>query len=246
MWPLPDSLARSQLNMKSSSHPKSRTAIKMYPPTTVTNLGCLAALAASLAVVGLVDAVELTFELPDNAKECFFEVIEKGTEATLEFQVVTGGHYDVDVTLTGPRKNEMYKEVKKQYDSHTFTADMTGEYKACFSNEFSTFSHKLVYIDFQVGEEDPLPGVGEHLTAMTQMESSSQEVHENLNAIIDYQTHHRLRETAGRKSAEGLNERVMIWSAFVTIAILFVGFGQVFVLKSFFSEKKPSALYGYQ
>ena len=50
----------------------------------------------------------------------------------------------------------------------------------------------------------------------------------------------------GRKSAEGLNERVMIWSAFVTIAILFVGFGQVFVLKSFFSEKKPSQLYGYQ
>jgi len=209
-------------------------------------LGCWGALAASLAVLGLANAVELTFELPDNAKECFFEQIEKGTEATLEFQVVTGGHYDVDVTLTGPRKNELYKEVKKQYDSHTFTADMTGEYKACFSNEFSTFSHKLVYIDFQVGEEDPLPGVGEHLTAMTQMESSSQEVHENLNAIIDYQTHHRLRETAGRKSAEGLNERVMIWSAFVTIAILFVGFGQVFVLKSFFAEKKPSQLYGYQ
>jgi len=210
------------------------------------NLGFLIALAASFAVIGFTNAVELTFELPDNAKECFFEVIEKGTEATLEFQVVTGGHYDVDVILTGPRKNVMYKEVKKQYDSHTFTAEETGEYKACFSNEFSTFSHKLVYIDFQVGEEDPLPGVGEHLTAMTQMESSSQEVHENLNAIIDYQTHHRLRETAGRKSAEGLNERVMIWSAFVTIAILFVGFGQVFVLKSFFSEKKPSQLYGYQ
>jgi len=219
--------------------------VKIYP-TAAMNLDCLAALVASLAALGLANAVELTFELPDNAKECFFEVIEKGTEATLEFQVVTGGHYDVDVTLTGPRKNELYKEVKKQYDSHTFTADMTGEYKACFSNEFSTFSHKLVYIDFQVGEEDPLPGVGEHLTAMTQMESSSQEVHENLNAIIDYQTHHRLRETAGRKSAEGLNERVMIWSAFVTIAILFVGFGQVFVLKSFFAEKKPSQLYGYQ
>ena len=32
-------------------------------------------------------AVELTFELPDNAKECFHEDIEKGTETTLEFQV---------------------------------------------------------------------------------------------------------------------------------------------------------------
>lgn len=193
----------------------------------------------------LAQAVELTFELPDNAKECFFEVIEKGTEATLEFQVVTGGHYDVDVILTDPHKNTLYKQVKKQYDSHTFKAEVTGEYKACFSNEFSTFSHKLVYIDFQVGEEEPLPGVGEHLTAMTQMETSSQEVHENLNAIIDYQTHHRLRETQSRKRAEDLNERVMIWSIGVTTAIFLVGLGQVAILKSFFSEKKPSQLYGY-
>lgn len=31
--------------------------------------------------------VELTFELPDNAKECFYDVIEKNVSATLEFQV---------------------------------------------------------------------------------------------------------------------------------------------------------------
>ena len=82
---------------------------------------------------------------------------------------MTGGHYDVDVVLTDPKRNVLYKQVKKQYDSHTFKAAVSGEYKACFSNEFSTFSHKLVYIDFQVGEEPPLPGVGEHLTAMTQV-----------------------------------------------------------------------------
>ena len=34
------------------------------------------------------DCVELTFELPDNAKECFHEIIEEGTESTLEFQVI--------------------------------------------------------------------------------------------------------------------------------------------------------------
>lgn len=189
--------------------------------------------------------VELTFELPDNAKECFHEVIEKGTESTLEFQVVTGGHYDVDIVLTDPQKKVLYKQIKKQYDSYTWKAEMTGEYIACFSNEFSTFSHKLVYMDFQVGEEQPLPGLGDHITAMTQMETSAQEVHENMNAMIDYQTHHRLRETQGRKRAEDLNERIMIWSAFVTIAIFVVGFGQVMVLKSFFAEKKPSQMYGY-
>lgn len=201
-------------------------------------------LAACATLPTTVHAVELTFELPDSSKECFFEVIEKGTQSTLEFQVVTGGHYDVDVTLTDPTKNVLYKEVKKQYDSHTWTADVTGEYIACFSNEFSSFSHKLVYIDFQVGDEEPLPGMGgEHLTAMTQMETSAQEVHENLNGIIDFQTHHRLRETQGRKRAEDLNERIMIWSTFVTLAIVIVGFLQVMVLKSFFSEKRPSQMY---
>ena len=59
------------------------------------------------------------------------------------------------------------------------------------------------------------------------MESSAREIHENLNAVIDYQTHHRLRETQGRHRAEDLNERIMIWSIFVTVAIFMVGFGQV-------------------
>merc|ERR1711874_525402 len=181
--------------------------------------------------------VELTFELPDNAKECFHEIIEKDTESTLEFQVVTGGHYDVDVVLTDPMRKVLYKQVKKQYDSFNWKAEKTGEYVACFSNEFSTFSHKLVYIDFQVGDEDPLPGLEAAQEPLTQMESSAREIHENLNAVIDYQTHHRLR-------AEDLNERIMIWSIFVTVAIFMVGLGQVFVLKSFFSEKRPSQMYG--
>lgn len=88
-------------------------------------------------------------------------------------QVVTGGQYDVDVTLEDPRKEIIYKQIKTQFDSHTFTPTIPGTYVACFSNEFSTFSHKLVYMDFQVGEEAPLPGIGEHVTVMTQVKIKS-------------------------------------------------------------------------
>jgi protein ERP2 len=84
-------------------------------------------------------------------------------------QVVTGGSYDVDVVLEAPNKEIIYRQVKSQFDTHTFTAPYTGEYAVCFSNEFSTFSHKLVYMDFQVGDEPPLPGMGEHSTVMTQV-----------------------------------------------------------------------------
>lgn len=37
-------------------------------------------------------------------------------------QVVTGGQYDVDVTLEGPRGDVIYRQIKTQFDSHQFTA----------------------------------------------------------------------------------------------------------------------------
>lgn len=74
------------------------------------------------------------------------------------------------------------------------------------------------------------------------MESSAQEIHKSLNSIIDYQTHHRLREAQGRKRAEDLNERVMWWSILETLAVLIITVSQVLVLKNFFAEKKPSQM----
>lgn len=160
-------------------------------------------------------------------------------------QVVTGGQYDVDVQLVSPTQEILYKQVKTQFDSHQFTAQVrhnigcyktspikwnplsslqaTGIYAACFSNEFSTFSHKLIYMDFQVGDEQPLPGVDEHSTVLTQLESSSQEIHKSLNAILDYQTHHRLREAQGKWVNVSLERRLSVFlqwdTAFIFLAL---------------------------
>lgn len=43
-----------------------------------------------ILLIGILEfclATELTFELPDSAKECFYEEIKKNTSCTLEFQV---------------------------------------------------------------------------------------------------------------------------------------------------------------
>jgi len=42
---------------------------------------------AQLLLCGWALGAELTFELPDNAKQCFYEDITVGTKCTLEFQV---------------------------------------------------------------------------------------------------------------------------------------------------------------
>ncbi|KAK7590257.1 hypothetical protein V9T40_001870 [Parthenolecanium corni] len=188
--------------------------------------------------VDLIFGVELTFELYDNAKDCFYELIEKNTSVTLEYQVVTGGQYDVDVIMHGPNGHPLYQQQKSQFDSHTFVAPESGAYAVCFSNEFSTFSHKVVYMDFQVGEEKPLPSVGEHITVMTLMESSSLDIHKKLSIVNDFQTHHRLREATSRKRAEDLNQTVFWWCFTETCVILFTMIGQVLVVRNFFSDNR--------
>jgi PREDICTED: similar to membrane trafficking protein emp24/gp25/p24 family member len=72
------------------------------------------------------------------------------------------------------------------------------------------------------------------------MEQTSVNVHENLNTILDAQTHYLLNEAKGRKRAEELNMRVMYWSICETLLIFIIGLGQVIVLKNFFTDKKSS------
>uniref|UniRef100_A0A8C3JU07 GOLD domain-containing protein n=1 Tax=Calidris pygmaea TaxID=425635 RepID=A0A8C3JU07_9CHAR len=84
--------------------------------------------------------------------------------------VITGGHYDVDCFVEDPNGRTIYKETKKQYDSFPHRTELQGVYTFCFSNEFSTFSHKTVYFDFQVGDEPPiLPDMSNRVTALTQV-----------------------------------------------------------------------------
>ncbi|KAG8277784.1 Transmembrane emp24 domain-containing protein 7 [Homalodisca vitripennis] len=74
------------------------------------------------------------------------------------------------------------------------------------------------------------------------MEMYSVELHLNLRRVVGYQTHHRLRESKGRKRAEILNERVFWWSLTCTTAILFVSIGQVLILKKFFSGENVDGI----
>ncbi|NXA74563.1 TMED3 protein, partial [Thryothorus ludovicianus] len=199
---------------------------------------CLAALLGALGAGG----TELTLELPDSAQRCFHQEIENGIKFTLDYQVISGGHYDVDCYVEDPNGKTIYQETKKQYDSFSHHTEVKGVYTFCFSNEFSTFSHKIVYFDFQVGDEPPiLPDMNNRVTALTQMESACVTIHEMLNAVIDSQTHYRLREAQDRSRAEELNGRVSYWSVGETLILFVVSIGQVMLLKSFFTEKRPSS-----
>lgn len=63
------------------------------------NVGLFVALLSLIAV----KCTELTFELEDNARQCFYEDIKKDTKGTLEFQVsirfILGGRTAISMNL---------------------------------------------------------------------------------------------------------------------------------------------------
>ncbi|XP_054477202.1 transmembrane emp24 domain-containing protein 3 [Anoplopoma fimbria] len=197
-------------------------------------------LSCLLLHVCVVFGTELTFELSDNEKQCFYEELETDVKFEIDFQVIAGGNYDVDSFVTDPQNNVLYNEKKKQYDSFSHTTAMGGVYKVCFSNEFSTFTHKTVYLDFRHGDEEPLIQTMNGATALTQLESSCVAIHEVLKVVADSQTWYRLREAHDRMKADHLLERVTYWSIGETVLLFVIGVGQVVLLKSFFSERKGS------
>ncbi len=44
---------------------------------------------ATALIINYVSSIELTFELPDNANQCFYEEIAKGVDCVIEFQVLS-------------------------------------------------------------------------------------------------------------------------------------------------------------
>ena len=194
------------------------------------------------ALLQAAHSIEMTFTLQEHEVQCFHEIIPKDKKFSLEYQVISGGHFDIDCNMMSPNSKTLYKEQRKQYDTFHHKTVEAGEYTFCFSNEFSTFAHKTVYFDLDLGDEstdigaEDESGEGAHATALTQLESSAYTIHESLRLVVDYQNHHRLKERIGREIAEYLCERVQNWSVGQTVLIVIVAFGQVYMLRKLFDK----------
>lgn len=179
--------------------------------------------------------VELTVQIPN--KMCFHEEIKADTKFSFEYQVIEGSDYHIDLALHGPGNHEIYNKQKQQYDSIHETASSAGVYTACFSH--NSLSTKVVYFDWVLGDaEDHLPV--SHHQSLTALESSTMYIHDRLKVIIDYQTHFRLREAQGRDHAESINETVAYLSLAEAMVLVIISIVEVFILRSFFSDKRGS------
>lgn len=97
-------------------------------------------------------ATALTYRLAGNEKTCFFsEVSRQNAKIAFYFAVQSGGNFDVDYSVHGPNDRQIMAGEKERQGDFVFTAQQTGEYRFCFSNEGYTASDKDV--DFEIAVE---------------------------------------------------------------------------------------------
>ncbi|CBY19148.1 unnamed protein product [Oikopleura dioica] len=191
-------------------------------------------------LLGIASSTELTFELEQRSIQCFMEDIPKGEQSILEFQVVTGGKLDIDIELKDSEDNIVYEKRRTSYDQAPFTAKIGGIYKACFSNKFSSISHKVVFLDWLVGDIDELERHDLPINEegpLSKADISAENVHSNMRKVRDYQTHHRLREASGRSFAEQLYTKIHFWGFLQSIIMVLVSLSHVVILRSFFQDR---------
>ena len=64
----------------------------------------------------------------------------------LVLQVVTGGHYDVDVVVEGPGREVLYREVKQQYGQFQFKPAIAGTYQVSVSTRSKLFCYQKLCV----------------------------------------------------------------------------------------------------
>ncbi|OAF67105.1 Transmembrane emp24 domain-containing protein 3 [Intoshia linei] len=192
----------------------------------------------------LVRGEELTFELQDNEEMCFFKDI-KTNNAAFNYLVLSGGNLDVDVQVRSPINQIIYVQRKSKYGDEELDVEHLGEYKICFSNRFSSISHKIVNFAISDYEDDAfdIPNdMKQKNTPITKLSELTNDIKHHNDVSEKYQVYFRNIAVRDRIATEDLNFAVQWLSIIMMSAIAVISLIQVSVLKSYFTEKSPSII----
>ncbi|KAG0360925.1 supernatant protein factor C-terminal domain-containing protein [Gamsiella multidivaricata] len=172
--------------------------------------------------------------VPAQERRCFFEVLEKGDNLHVSFQVGEGGHLDIDFWMTDPDGTLVEDATKSASATYNHEAKVSGKHEYCFSNQFSTVTEKTVGFNVLVMKpykEDPTHKIDP-------LENEIRELAAGIQEIRNEQEYTLARERTHRNTAESTNSRVVWWSLFQSGILFLVCVFQITYLKRFFEVKR--------
>ncbi|KAM3958649.1 transmembrane emp24 domain-containing protein 5 [Aphomia sociella] len=198
---------------------------------------------------------DITFTVQAGKMDCFFQKVGLNEVIDIEYQVIDATHGELDVSfqLADPEGLVIVTDYKKPENSHRHTATVDGDYRFCFDNTFSTFSQKTVFFDLMIDTEDEhdkdydddremeLGNAAEsYMMRIRDISESVSRMKDNVSAARRLQELHSAHEARDRNLAEDMCSRVLTWSMWQILLMLFVGVTQVYFVRSLFEDKHSS------
>ncbi|XP_067640551.1 transmembrane emp24 domain-containing protein 5-like [Eurosta solidaginis] len=192
---------------------------------------------------------EMTIYVEAGKNECFYHQVHIGETIDIEYQVIDGGHGDLDISFSmiDPIGLIIVSDYKKPENIHRHGANKEGDYGFCFDNTFSSYHRKTVFFELiieQEGQSSNNNDWNKVSTAKTPEELYEIQVHEILEYVGRVHIHlskaHQIlnmlrsNEARDRNLAEANYNKVNMWSLMQIIAMISVGLIQVFMLQSIF------------
>ena len=202
-------------------------------------------------VYSLPTSLSLTFEVENNENFCLYHQFNNTFEYLLSYGVLDGANLDILFSLDIEsidqqqefRHKQIYTNKITKKDSIHFFGNLNFVHRFCFSNEFSPFSHKLVFMDVKPVDKTHLASLREETDrkkipiVFTRSDKNLNEMHRHLTSIQNVQYFFRYEESTDRNFAEALSFKVSYMSLVELGLVLVVGLMQVCFVKRLFAPK---------
>lgn len=192
---------------------------------------------------------ELTVNIDPGSEDCFYQKVKKGDKIEIEYQVIDGGHGDLDITfrLAEPSGRILIQDFKKSENNHRADAATDGDYKLCFDNSFSSYNVKTVFFELVVyNDDDGEWGSDENMDfdKVQAFEVKAEDVQEIVNSVRNHlnKVRHlqdliKSTEARDRNIAEENYFKVNTFSMVQITIMILVGLIQVVMVRSLFDDR---------
>ncbi|XP_022667115.1 transmembrane emp24 domain-containing protein 7-like isoform X2 [Varroa jacobsoni] len=160
-------------------------------------------------------------------------------------KVIRGGNGRAAFSVTSPTGHVLLPyDWKPSAEFEEHEAAITGHYQLCIDNSLSHFAEKLVSIYFNSFKRDNwndyIAEIEKHGLTVSNFTSAVEKLETNLNEMAKYQEHTRNSLVVDWYLLKGNNSWVLYWSILQCAVIVLATAGQVYLIRSFFSDPRDS------
>ncbi|XP_016144489.1 transmembrane emp24 domain-containing protein 5-like isoform X2 [Sinocyclocheilus grahami] len=196
---------------------------------------CVACLSLSVSAISAFSQSldgDFTFALPAARKECFFQTMKKDASLEIEYQVLDGASLDVDFYLQSPSGHVIASDYRKSDGVH------------------AAVSEKVIFFELildNMGDGEESEDWKAYVQGTDLLDMKLEDIMDTINSVksrlgksLQIQALLRAFEARDRNLQESNYERVNLWSCTNLVVMVIVSGVQVYLLRSFFDNKRKT------